>query len=183
MRPDPIPTSSSLITPDLVALLRHEFRLEWQGIHGAPHWARVRHNGLELARLTGANRRVVEYFAFLHDVCRESDGHDSGHGSRAAQFALTIRARHIDLNEEELALLIAAMEGHTAGRRHADVTVSTCWDADRLDLARVGVQPDPGRLCTDAARDPETILRASRNATDWVERYYDRLPSKWSDYP
>jgi uncharacterized protein len=119
---------------------------------------------------------VVEYFAFLHDVCRESDGHDSSHGPRAAQFALTIRARHIDLNEDEFALLIAAMEGHTARCHHADVTVSTCWDADRLDLARVGIQPDPVRLCTDAARDPETILRASRNATDWVERYFAGLP-------
>ena len=116
-------------------------------------------------------------------MCRESDGHDSGHELRAARFALTIRARHIDLGEEEFTLLMTAMEGHTAGRRHEDVTVSTCWDADRLDLARVAITPDAGRLCTAAARDPETILRASKNATDWVERYYDRLPSSWSDQP
>lgn len=183
MKPLPFQTNSSLVTPELAALLRQEFRLEWQGLHGAPHWVRVRHNGLKLARLTGANPRVIEYFAFLHDVCRESDGHDIGHGSRAARFALTIRACHIDLGEEEFALLMAAMEGHTVGRRHEDVTVSTCWDADRLDLARVGIQPDPARLCTAAVRDPETIWRASKNATDWVERYYDRLPSPWSDQP
>jgi uncharacterized protein len=183
MSPLPLPTNSNLITSGLIALLRQEFRLEWQGLHGAPHWARVRHNGLELAHLTGANTKVIEYFAFLHDVCRESDGHDSGHGARAARFALTVREGHIDLDEEEFALLIAAIEGHTVGRRHGEVTVSTCWDADRLDLARVGVTPDPGRLCTAAARDREMILRASKNATDWVERYYDRLPSPWSDQP
>jgi uncharacterized protein len=131
----------------------------------------VRHNGLELARLTGANRKVIEYFPFLHDVCRESDGYDSGHGPRAARFALTIREDHIDLDEEEFALLIAAIEGHTAGGRHEDVTVSACWDADRLDLARVGITPDPGRLCTAAARDPKIIFDASRNATKWVSRY------------
>jgi uncharacterized protein len=168
-------TGVLLITPDLVATLRREFRLEWQGIHGAPHWARVRRNGLELARLTGANTKVVEYFAFLHDVCRESDGHDPWHGPRAALFAVTIRENHIDLDEEEFAILVAAIEGHTAGRRHEDVTVSTCWDADRLDLARVGISPEPGRLCTTAARDPETILTASLNATNWVARYFEHL--------
>ena len=174
-------TGALLITPDLVAALRREFRLEWQGIHGAAHWARVRRTGLQLARLTGANSRVVEYFAFLHDVCREDDGHDPWHGPRAARFALTIRTRHIDLDEGEFALLIAAMEGHTSGRRHDDVTVCTCWDADRLDLARVGITPDPARLCTDAACDPETILRASLNATNWVARYLERLPPAWRD--
>jgi uncharacterized protein len=31
--------------------------------------------------------------------------------------------------------------------------VQTCWDADRLDLLRVYVTPDPERLGTEAARD------------------------------
>ena len=37
---------ASLITQGLVAVLRQEFRLDWGGIHGAAHWARVRRNGL-----------------------------------------------------------------------------------------------------------------------------------------
>jgi uncharacterized protein len=28
-----------------------------------------------------------------------------------------------------------------------------CWDADRLDLGRVGIQPKPELLCTDTARE------------------------------
>jgi len=35
--------------------------------------------------------------------------------------------------------------------------VQTCWDSDRLDLGRVGIQPRPERLCTAAAQDPGTI--------------------------
>ena len=66
----------SLITAELIQFARGEFRLDWEGIHGAPHWARVRHNGLVLAELTGANTRVVEYFAFIHDLGRENDNHD-----------------------------------------------------------------------------------------------------------
>jgi uncharacterized protein len=158
------------ITPGLIATLRRSFRLEWQGLHGAPHWARVRSNGLHLARHNGANRRVVEYFAFLHDACRESDGRDAMHGQRAAEFACTIRALHIDLDDREFSLLSDAIAGHTHGHEHDDVTVRTCWDADRLDLARVGITPDPLRLCTNTARDPDTIARASAKAERWLRR-------------
>ncbi len=28
----------------------------------------------------------------------------------------------------------------------------TCWDADRLDLPRVGIIPKKDRLCTEAAK-------------------------------
>jgi uncharacterized protein len=31
--------------------------------------------------------------------------------------------------------------------------MQVCWDADRLDLGRVGIIPKPDRLCTNAARD------------------------------
>ena len=35
--------------------------------------------------------------------------------------------------------------------------MQVCWDADRLDLGRVGYMPHPSRLCTPAARDAELI--------------------------
>jgi uncharacterized protein len=41
-----------------------------------------------------------------------------------------------------------------------DVTVQTCWDADRLDLGRVGIRPVASRLCTPAARAPDVIAWA-----------------------
>jgi uncharacterized protein len=147
----------SLITKDLISALRGQFRLDWEGIHGAPHWERVRANGLRLAAQTGANSRVVEYFAFLHDTQRFNDGSDPGHGGRAADFAATIMGRHVLLTDPELALLQEACRGHSDGLMEADITVMTCWDADRLDLGRVGITPDPDRLCTPAARDPATL--------------------------
>ena len=30
----------------------------------------------------------------------------------------------------------------------------TCWDADRLDLPRLGIATDPARLCTGQAMQP-----------------------------
>lgn len=79
---------STHLPPPLLSLLRTRFRLDWHGIHGAPHWARVRRNGLLLAERSapGASTRVIELFAFLHDSCRHDDGYDPQHGERAAQL-------------------------------------------------------------------------------------------------
>ncbi len=43
-----------MISRKLVKKLRRKFKLKWTGIHGVPHWARVRVNGLWLAESTGA---------------------------------------------------------------------------------------------------------------------------------
>ena len=54
---------------------------------------------------------------------------------------------------------------HSDGLREAEVTVQVCWDADRLDLGRVGHVPDPERLCTPAARDSKLIDWAYKRST------------------
>ncbi len=60
--------------------------------------------------------------------------------------------------------LLKAMRLHSDGHTTGDATVLACWDADRLDLARVGIQPEPQRLCISAARDASTIGAAVRMA-------------------
>lgn len=54
-------------------------------------------------------------------------------------------------------MLSYACMHHSNGLLEADLTVQVCWDADRLDLGRVGNVPSPKRLCTPAARDAELI--------------------------
>jgi uncharacterized protein len=153
----------SLITPTLINILRQRFNLDWQGIHGCPHWARVRQNGLLLAPLTGANSRVIEYFAFLHDVCRDNDDHDPWHGIRAAEFVKTLY-NVIELSTSEFEDLTTACAFHNDGYTTGyNTTILTCWDADRLDLGRVFIRPNPRHLCTNAARDPEMLARAYCN--------------------
>ena len=150
---------------DLIGHLRRDFALDWRGIHGAPHWARVRRNGLVLADRTRASRRVVSLFAFLHDACREHDGRDAGHGRRASALVERLREEGlVRLGDEEARLLAFACRHHSDGLVEADPTVQTCWDADRLDLGRVGRRPDPARLCTPAARDRSLIAWAYRRS-------------------
>jgi uncharacterized protein len=144
----------------LLRVVRDQFRLDWQGIHGAPHWARVRWNGLTMARANGARADVVELFAFLHDSRRMSDGRDREHGARGADFTLELNRDLLRLDRSGLEMLAYAVRHHSDGLIEADVTVQTCWDADRLDLGRVGIIPRADRLCTEQARDPLVFERA-----------------------
>ena len=147
----------AVLSRELIQVIRKQFVLNWRGLHGAPHWVRVRENGLRLAETTGANTKVVELFAFLHDSRRLNDDSDYEHGKRAALFAQSLAGSLFELTESELEDLLTACRGHSDGLREGSVTVLTCWDADRLDLGRVGIKPNPHYLCTAAARDPLTI--------------------------
>jgi uncharacterized protein len=158
---------ATLIQSSLVEVLRSRFRLDWKGIHGASHWARVRQNGLVLAERLGpaVDVKVVELFAFLHDSCRHDDGHDPMHGARAAESILELAEDLPSLSDEERKLLAYACTHHSDGLLRADPTVQVCWDADRLDLGRVGYRPDPERLCTPVARDSALIHWAYERST------------------
>ena len=151
---------------ELITTIRSQFALDWDGIHGIQHWERVRENGLRLALATGADPVVVELFAYLHDSRRLDDWKDPGHGARAAMYLQTLRGRYFDMSDEELDLLVYACRHHSDRLMEGDVTVQTCWDADRLDLGRVGVRPDSRYLCTPAARDPALITWANRRSLE-----------------
>lgn len=151
----------------LLTLVQRQYRLEWDGLHGAAHWARVLENGLHLCDATPDLRRdVVVYFALLHDACRQDDGRDADHGPRAAVFAAEMhRNGHLPVDEEGMALLTEACRTHTGGRIPAHPTVMACWDSDRLDLPRIcGVRVRTDQLGTSAARDPETVAWAAERA-------------------
>jgi len=152
------------LKPVLDAILA-DYVLPLDGYHGVVHWARVLENGRRLSSETGANVAVVSLFAVLPDSRRVNEHHDPAHGPRAAVFAATLRGRVFELPDDEFRLLTVACDGHTHERTHPDVTVQTCWDSDRLNLGRVGITPHPSRLCTAAAKRPDTIAWADGRAT------------------
>ena len=69
-----------------------------------------------------------------------------------AELAKSLRGTLVHLDDAQFALLAEACRLHSDGLTVGRPTVQACWDADRLDLGRVGNQPLPQRLCTDAAR-------------------------------
>ena len=159
----------SILNRNLVTAVRERFGLDWHGIHGVPHWARVRVNGLAIAAHTGARTDVIELFSFLHDSCRANDGHDPAHGLRAVDFAAELRGSVFDVDDAGFALLTEACATHSDGHMEADPTVQACWDADRLDLWRVWITPDPRRLATQAARSRPVFQEAKRRSLFWRE--------------
>jgi uncharacterized protein len=148
-----------------------QFKLGADSVHGLEHWRRVERLGLMLAEKTGADKDVIRLFAYLHDLKRQNELADPGHGARAAEFVLELhRAGDIDLSEKQLEQLICACRYHSdPDAKSDDVTVMTCWDADRLDLWRVGTTPDPALLNTDAARD-SAIIKFSRGISHPIPR-------------
>ena len=147
----------SFVTPDLLKTLVAQSVVPRDGFHSLDHWTRVLANGRKLAPLTGANLTVVELFAVFHDSRRLNEGYDPEHGQRAADFAAAMRKDWFNITNQEMDLLYTACELHTSGQTESDVTIQTCWDADRLDLGRVGITPHPNRLCTDEAKTEEML--------------------------
>jgi len=119
--------------------------------HGLDHWQRVERNALYLAEFNNADKKVLSYFAYLHDIMRENDGRDLGHGPRAAAFIMKYRDS-FPLSDDQFKQLKDACKGHTVGQRPDCITINTCWDADRLDLGRVGITPDSKYLFNAEAK-------------------------------
>lgn len=139
--------------PAILAAVLRGYALPVFGDHGVAHWARVWENGMRLADATGADREVVALFALFHDARRVTEYNDDGHGLRGSEFARSLRGRLVHLDDARFGLLFEACRLHTDGLTTGDLTLLACWDADRLDLGRVGISPDPDRLCTAAARE------------------------------
>jgi uncharacterized protein len=144
-------TNATYDRAGLIALIKSEFKLDWGGIHGANHWARVLHHGKTIGELRQADLLVVELFGFLHDSCRLNDGRDPQHGQRAADFAHGIQGDFYQLTPKQLDTLCYAMQQHSGGEVSTNATIQTCWDSDRLDLGRVGIIPSPKFMSADGA--------------------------------
>lgn len=142
---------------------------ELGGIHGLPHWQRVERNGILLSMEKHADGyqfnknvklNVIRAFAYLHDKCRVDNYSDLEHGTRAAKMLYDIRDSILsEFDEEEFSLLETACRLHTTTHKTGNLTIDICFDADRLDLNRVGITPEPSRMATEKgayyARHPD----------------------------
>lgn len=119
--------------------------------HGPQHWLNVASMGHRLAEAEGVDPLFCEIFGLLHDCQRLEDGHDPYHGDRAAEYAKSIGTL-LCLGTRKFKKLIEALTWHDDQVHHPDVQIGCCWDADRLDLPRVGIRTDPRYLNTETAK-------------------------------
>lgn len=127
------------------------------GIHGDSHWRRVAEAGLIIAQRERLDRHVILLFAIFHDCRRENEGHDPGHGPRAAALAEQIGHSALAITLDEMRQLSEALHDHDRGLVSEDLVIGACWDADRLDLNRVGIALDSRYLSTPTGREPSLI--------------------------
>lgn len=125
-------------------------------LHGGfTHQKRVEENILILSEYMGISEEEITPFldfAYWHDTIRLNYGYDPEHGKRAAE-TLRKNRDHFNLqniSDEDVDRLCFACEHHTNMHKSGDLLVDICFDADRLDLSRVGVQPDPQFMATEA---------------------------------
>ena len=64
------------------------------------------------------------------------------------------------LDKDRLEKLIYACSYHANGQTSDDATIGTCWDADRLDLGRIGTIPSEEYMSTEVGKD---ICRGRKN--------------------
>jgi len=138
----------------LISFLSKVYQCDWDGFHGINHWNRVASNGKVIGKRKGlksSDLQIVNLFSYLHDSCRQNEDEDFNHGQRAAVMAWDLNGLCYDLNRCSLDKLCDAISGHSYGAISNDITIQTCWDADRLDLNRVGIIPLEKYLSKEAA--------------------------------
>jgi uncharacterized protein len=146
----------------LWGIVSRQFQLDERSDHGPGHWKRVEQNGLLLAPSSGADVVVVRLFSLFHDSKRENEFTDQVHGRRGATYARELRNVHYQISDLQFDLLEKACVWHTETIHHSDPTIGTCWDADRLDLGRVGIIPDPKYMNTDLGRQLANKISGER---------------------
>ena len=145
---------------ELLHTVCEQFDLRLDGDHGVYHWHRVYKNALMLAEHYDITSDIFMLFALFHDSRRANEGIDPMHGKRGARYARSLQESHSLLNSlsaTDFALFQYACSSHTNIDRDNplvdNIIANICWDADRLDIGRVGFIVDPSYLSTDHAKE------------------------------
>jgi len=157
---------------DLVDEVQRQAPLVASADHGDHHWRLVAWVGAELLEeIGGGDPVVVLLFALFHDSQRESEYNDPEHAPRGAALAnRLLNERGLDMATIDKVDVACSL--HTEADPTTDLTLGICWDSDRLNLWRVGIEPNPAYLSTSAARKPQRI--------GWAETIQDEEPT-WAE--
>jgi uncharacterized protein len=148
--------------------IEKHINLHTNGLHGISHWQRVEKFGEFLAKMSGADPEVLELFAYTHDLGRLRDDEDPEHGLRSAKIVEDLYKKGIiKISYKQYQQLVYACANHMITfASSSDVTIQACWDADRLDLWRANIEPNPEFLYTESAKQSATIIWAKSLLSD-----------------
>ena len=143
------------------------FQREFSTIHGMEHCERVLRLALMIAEAKGlsqAQKDTLATAAVFHDSRRQSDGYDTGHGRRAAEYYRKF-CEHADMDFDPVSYEIIAwhdrhdedgiyaLNSACPDRADAVLLYQVFKDADGLDRVRFG----PEGVDFDYLRTPEAV--------------------------
>lgn len=123
-----------------------------EGLHGIEHVRKAAENARILA---GAE--CPDFYddavlgAYLHDIGRTEDGAGNLHaisGAKIAEKMLKKHWSHLDCER-----IVYAIRYHADGLVSDDPLVGAIWDADRLELGRVGIPMSAVKFSTKTAKE------------------------------
>lgn len=160
---------------DLLAEARADAPLAGDAMHGEPHWRGVAWAGLRIREFRPElSARFLLAFAILHDCRRVDDGWDRDHGPRAARLAARSGTLLRLVGAEGRDLVAEACRLHDHGLTCPETPViGACWDADRVNLIRLGFRLDPGRF-TVLSNEEGSLAAVAEEAREIV-----RTPPSW----
>lgn len=180
----------SKILPHLTPLAKHNSQL-----HGVTHWTRVHRYGLLLAdslKLSEEERLAIALFGWTHDLARTDDNGGNQHSIDGAKYIQYVTDRlfsdfpettldvvttairyHSDgMNAEEALYELPIVDNSTWSRESTLNTIGCCWDADRLDLLRLGIVPDESMMSTPYWKEILPLASKLNKMTSLVEDYF-----------
>jgi len=120
------------------------------GLHGLSHLRRVAILSGRLASATGEDVEAAVVMGFLHDGARTDDKGGNGHAHDSAVLArqlLKMFYPHLEADR-----ICDAIARHADGEVTGDTLTACLWDADRLELKRIGRTIDLDLLSTRVAK-------------------------------
>lgn len=151
----------NLISKENLKELFCNFRLDFYGVHGFPHWCRVIENGYILSQSYNIDMDIIICFALFHDIERVCDEYDYQHGLRGGNFFLNNLHLINNINEQKAQIIYEACSGHTDIHHSDNLNIAACWDSDRLDLMRVGIFPQSPYLNLEKSKKSNFIQTRS----------------------
>lgn len=164
---------AGLIDMQVYSFIETNMAIDIEGDHGVFHWERVFLNALvinnRLPEFNRVDQVLLMLFALFHDSRRVNEHEDPGHGARGADLLnqyIELYVFHFNklFNSKDIANTKAACRDHTDKIHSTERLIQICFDADRLDLGRVGITPNPAYLNMRESTDKLLISQCIENS-------------------
>lgn len=129
-----------IVPPKVLRRIMDEFSLKNSDVHGVNHWSRVYYYGHLLSKNHSIDLEIIAYFSIFHDSKRICEHEDPEHGYNGAEFFKKLESI-IHLKPENKEIIYEACSKHNYQEQTNIKEIGVCFDADRLDLWRVDIQP------------------------------------------